>query len=113
MVSNAKIVNADVQYLRDRSRENIHNYVTTTLPEQMENTLVGLNQLIHKLYQDIDNKDRSIKDKHNAISLIKDCYAMRLETLGAGALASDINKGRGNRGDYTIDEIKAISTTTS
>ena len=38
---------------------------------------------------------------------------MRFETLGAGALASDINKGRGNRGDYTIDEIKAISTTTS
>lgn len=58
----------------------------------MENTLIGLQTLIKKSYQDLNNKSESVRDKHNAIAIIQSCYQQRLEILGSGVLASELNK---------------------
>lgn len=87
------LVNNDLKYLRQRARDNIAEYINKTLPTELELSLVRLQQIIKKCFQDIESNETSIKEKHEAAVIIKECSALRLEILGSGVLANQLAAG--------------------
>ncbi len=85
------LVNNDIRYLRLKARDNIANYVNRILPEEMELSLVRLQQIIKRCFDDIENTETTVKQKQEAMIIIKDCSALRLEILGSGVLANELN----------------------
>jgi hypothetical protein len=82
------IINRDVQYLRQQAIKNISKYVNERLPEEYERCLVGLNEITREAWDTAgDTHDR--REKLQALSLAKDCYAMKLELLTNAQVIDD------------------------
>ncbi|HZD36216.1 MAG TPA: hypothetical protein VE130_13525 [Nitrososphaeraceae archaeon] len=58
----------------------------------MELSLVRLQQIIKKCFEDIESQETTTKEKHEAAIIIKECSALRLEILGSGVLANELSK---------------------
>jgi transcriptional regulator with XRE-family HTH domain len=86
------LTNKDCIWIKKQAQNNLTHYINRTLPEEMELSLVRLGNIIRTLYQDVDDPSTSKKDKHSAIELIKNCTALRLEILGAGVHANQMNQ---------------------
>ena len=80
------LVNKDIIWLRVQARANIANYVTSVLPEELEQSLVRLQDLIREAWKDITDPQSTKKDKHSAIALVKECTELRLDIIGSGVL---------------------------
>jgi hypothetical protein len=83
-------INRDVQYLRQQAIKNISKYVNERLPEEYERCLVGLNEITREAWDTAgacDTHDR--REKLQALSLAKDCYAMKLELLTNAQVIDD------------------------
>lgn len=85
-------INQVVQELKAQARENLHEFVSKTLPEEMELSLVRLNNIIKELHKDLDNPNMSKRDRYNAMALINQCTQLKLEILGSGVLANQLNQ---------------------
>jgi hypothetical protein len=83
------IVCRDIAYLRQQAKENITRYVDERLPEEYEKCLVGLNSILKEAWI-MSQTDDSVKgDKIKALSLAKECYAMKLELLTNATVVDD------------------------
>jgi hypothetical protein len=83
------IVCRDVAYLRQQAKENITRYVDERLPEEYEKCLVGLNSILKEAWT-MSQTDGNVKgDKIKALTLAKDCYAMKLELLTNATVVDD------------------------
>lgn len=89
-------VNAVVQRLRTEARENLSEFVSKTLPEEMELSLVRLDNIMKKLHEDLDQESLSKRDRYNAMALINQCTQLKLEILGAGVYASELSHNNNN-----------------
>jgi hypothetical protein len=79
----------NVDYLRQQAKENIARYVDERLPEEYEKCLVGLNSILKEAWA-MSQTDNSIKgDKIKALTLAKECYAMKLELLTNATVVDD------------------------
>jgi hypothetical protein len=66
------------------AKESIQNYVAEELPIQYQNTLVGINQVIAKLWDSIESHaSLNERDRNNNMSLLLQAYGMRLELLSS------------------------------
>lgn len=65
--------------MRQQAKDNIARYVDERLPEEHEKCLVGLNSILKDAWA-ISQTDESV-DKIKALTLAKECYAMKLELL--------------------------------
>jgi hypothetical protein len=74
------IVCGDVAYLRQQAKENITRYVDERLPEEYEKCLVGLNSILKEAWT-MSQQDNAKSDKIKALTLAKECYAVKLELL--------------------------------
>jgi DNA-binding transcriptional regulator LsrR (DeoR family) len=89
------IICRDVAHLRQQARENITRYVDERhvderLPEEYEKCLVGLNSILKEAWA-MSQTDVNVKsDKIKALSLAKDCYAMKLELLTNARVVDDL-----------------------
>jgi DeoR/GlpR family transcriptional regulator of sugar metabolism len=78
----------DVDYLRQQAKENIARYIDERLPEEYEKCLVGLNSILKEAWA--MSQTENIKgDKIKALSLAKECYAMKLELLTNATVVDD------------------------
>jgi predicted DNA-binding protein (UPF0251 family) len=78
----------DIDYLRQQAKENITRYVNERLPEEYEKCLVGLNCILKEAW--MMSQTENIKgDKIKALSLAKECYAMKLEMLTNAMVVDD------------------------
>ncbi|MGH9978410.1 MAG: hypothetical protein ACRD8Z_21650 [Nitrososphaeraceae archaeon] len=84
------LVNNDIKYLKQKAVDNIQHYVSVTLPVEMEHSLTRLKDIIKQAFTDMDTSETSIRDRHNAMQIVKDCSALRLEILGSGVLANQL-----------------------
>jgi len=66
------IVSRDRPCLRQQAKNNIRKYIDERLPEEYEKCLVGLNSIVKE-----------------ALSLAKECYAMKLELLTNAKVVDD------------------------
>jgi hypothetical protein len=86
------IVCRDVAYLRQQAKENITRYVDERLPEEYEKCLVGLNSILKEAWATAQTDDYVKSDKIKALSLAKECYAMKLELLTNATVVDDAIK---------------------
>jgi hypothetical protein len=93
-------VNEDLQYLRLQAKDNITKYVNEYLPAEYENCLEGLNNILTEAWRmSLDGEKR---EKIQALSLAKECYAMKLDLLSSATVTDravrfvDRNRDRGS-----------------
>ena len=83
-------INEDLQYLRAQARNNIRHYIDEYLPAEYENCLDGLNNILTEAWQmSLDGEKR---ERMQALSLAKECYAMKLDLLSSATVV-DSTKG--------------------
>jgi len=81
-------VNNDLSYLREQAKFNIGKYIDEKLPHEYEKCLVGLNAIVKEAWTTYQQtQDR--REKIQALSLAKDCYAMKLELLTNATVVDD------------------------
>ena len=78
----------DIDYLRLQAKDNITKYVDERLPEEYEKCLVGLNSILKEAWT-ISQTENVKGDKIKALSLAKECYAMKLELLTNATVVDD------------------------
>jgi len=69
-------------------RGNIEKYIDERLPEEYEKCLVGLNSIVKEAWS-ISQQTQDRREKIQALSLAKDCYAMKLELLTNATVVDD------------------------
>jgi hypothetical protein len=74
-------VNRDLQYLRQRAKQNIRRYIDERLPLEYEKCLVGLEGILAKTWDVANNEESSEKDKLQAISIGIQAYSMKMDLL--------------------------------
>jgi len=47
------LVNQDIQFIRKQSKKNMQQYISVALPEEMDNSLIRLRDLIREAWKDI------------------------------------------------------------
>jgi hypothetical protein len=85
------IICRDVFYIRQQSRNNIKKYVDERLPEEYEKCLVGLNSIVKEAWS-TSQQTQDRRERIQALSLAKDCYAMKLELLTNATVVDDAIK---------------------
>ena len=81
-------VNRDIGYLRGHVRQNLQKYIQDKLPEEYQNCMTGINQVL-KICWEIVNKSRNVNndDGNQTITIV-----VNKTTLQALALINDCNK---------------------
>jgi hypothetical protein len=77
-------VNEDLQYLRLQAKQNMTRYINEYLPAEYKNCLDGLNNILTEAWQmSLDGEKR---ERMQALSLAKECYAMKLDLLSSATV---------------------------
>jgi hypothetical protein len=80
-------VNEDLQHMRQQAKENIKRYIDEYLPAEYENCLDGLNSILTEAWaMSLDCGASDKRERMQALSLAKDCYAMKLELLSSATI---------------------------
>jgi hypothetical protein len=82
------IINRDISYLRHQSKQNIKKYVDERLPEEYEKCMVGLTSILREAWNTSANTEDK-REKIQALSLAKECYAMKLDLLTNATVVDD------------------------
>jgi hypothetical protein len=82
------IISRDISYLRQQSKQNIKKYLDERLPDEYEKCLVGLNSILREAWNTAINTEDK-REKIQALSLAKECYAMKLELLTNATVVDD------------------------
>ncbi len=81
-------INRDFLFLRQQAKQNIRRYIDERLPEEYEKCLVGLNSIVKEAWT-TSQQTQDRREKIQALSLAKDCYAMKLELLTNATVIDD------------------------
>ena len=98
-------VNRDIGYLRGQARQNLQKHIQDKLPEEYQNCMVGINQVL-KICWEIVNKSRNVTINDNgqtvtmtdnktvlqALALINDCYKYIMDLTTNGVVITDAIK---------------------
>lgn len=71
------IINRDLRYLRQQSKDNIKKYVDEKSPNEYEKCLIELNAILRESWL-MAQKTESERQKLQSLNLAKECYDMRL-----------------------------------
>ena len=77
-----------MSYLRSQAKDNIRKYIDERLPEEYEKCLVGLNSVVREAWN-TSQQTQDRREKIQALSLAKDCYAMKLDLLTNATVVDD------------------------
>jgi hypothetical protein len=92
-------IGEDVIFLRQEAKQNISNYINDRLPYEFEQCVVGISKILRHVLKITDDDTINTREKMKALSLAKDCYAVKLNLLGNAGV---INSAMRNR--YTVTE---------
>jgi hypothetical protein len=97
-------VNKDLSYLRQRAQENLKTHINDKLPEEYQNCMVGINQVL-KICWEIVNKSRNVNNDNGqtvnttdnktvlqALALINDCNKYKMDLTTNGVIITDAIK---------------------
>ena len=73
-------ISRDIHYIQKEIRKSAENYAEH-LFEIYRNTLLGMDEVIKKLWGTIDSPRTDAKERIKAITLIRECYKDRLELI--------------------------------
>jgi predicted transcriptional regulator len=101
-------VNRDIGYLRGQARQNLQKHIQDKLPEEYQNCMTGINQVL-KICWDIVNKSRNVNNDNDnghptvtitidnktvlqALALINDCNKYKMDLTTNGVVITDAIK---------------------
>ena len=98
-------VNRDICYLRVQARQNLQKHIQDKLPEEYQNCMVGINQVL-KICWEIVNKSRNVNNDNSgqtvtmtdnktvlqALALINDCNKYKMDLTTNGVVITDAIK---------------------
>ena len=97
-------VNKDLSYLRQLAQENLKTHIQQKLPEEYQNCMVGINQVL-KICWEIVNKSRNVNNDNGqtvtmtdnktvlqALALINDCNKYKMDLTTNGVVITDAIK---------------------
>jgi hypothetical protein len=98
-------INRDMAYLRNVAQENLRTHVQDKLPEEYQNCMTGINQVL-KICWDIVNRSRNANDDNGqtvttvtgsktvlqALALINDCNKYKMDLTTNGVVITDAIK---------------------
>ena len=98
-------INRDMTYLRNEAQENLKSHIQDKLPEEYQNCMTGLNQVL-KICWEIVNKSRNASNDNSgqtvtmtdnktvlqALSLINDCNKYKMDLTTNGVVITDAIK---------------------
>lgn len=74
-------INTDIQFLRKEAKENIRKYIDDRLPFEYHKCLVGLDTIICKMSDIVNNKDCGSRDALQASSIKMQAYSTKIDLL--------------------------------
>jgi transcriptional regulator len=77
-------VSRDLQFIKQEARKQIEKYLREDILFEYLRYMAGSNEITRKLWEIAQDKDTTIKEKSNALSLLMQSYNSRLQTLTAG-----------------------------
>jgi hypothetical protein len=93
-----------LSYLRQQAQENLKTHINDKLPEEYQNCMVGINQVL-KICWEIVNKSRNVNNDNGqtvtmtdnktvlqALALINDCNKYKMELTTNGVVITDAIK---------------------
>jgi len=81
-------INRDFTYLRQQAKSNIKRYIDELLPEEYEKCLVGLTAITKEAWNTAQQTEDK-REKIQALSLVKECYSMKLDLLTNATVVDD------------------------
>lgn len=81
-------VNNDLSYLGEQAKHNIGKYIDEKLPHEYEKCLIGLNLIQREAWNTAQNT-QDPRERIQALSLAKECYAMKLDLLTNATVVDD------------------------
>ena len=98
-------INRDMAYLRNVAQENLKTHIQDKLPEEYQNCMTGINQVL-KICWEIVNKSRNVNNDDNgqivtmtdnktvlqALALINDCNKYKMDLTTNGVVITDAIK---------------------
>ena len=99
------VICRDLVYLRQQANENLKTHIQDKLPEEYQNCMVGINQVL-KICWEIVNKSRNVNNDNNghtvtmtdnktvlqALALINDCNKYKMDLTTNGIVITDAIK---------------------
>jgi hypothetical protein len=95
------VISRDKAYLRQGAQENLKTYIHDKLPEEYQNCMVGINQVL-KICWEIVNKSRNVNNDNGqivtmsdnktvllALALINDCNKYKMDLTTNGVVITD------------------------
>jgi hypothetical protein len=80
------LIEKDLAYLRLKAKENIKKYIDEYLPAEYENCLDGLNNIMKDAWAMSIDSDSDKRERMQDLTLVKECYAMKLDLLSSAAV---------------------------
>jgi transcriptional regulator len=102
---NQSTVSRDLDEIRKKARSSLDLYLKDEIPNEFQNYICGLNEIIKNLWEIVEDKQNlkiSIRDRTYVLSLLMQCYSKRIEML-VGGPDSDMNAKKHMR-DIQINE---------
>jgi hypothetical protein len=84
-------ITKDIQYLRQRDRENLKSHIQERLPQEYENCLIGINRIL-KLTWEIAEKPTDDKIKLQAFTQLNEGYKFKMDLTTNGVVITDAIK---------------------
>jgi hypothetical protein len=99
------VISRDRAYLRQGARENLKTHIQDILPEEYQNCMVGINQVL-KICWEIVNKSRNVNNNDNnhtvtmtdnkivlqGLAFINDCNKYKMDLTTNGVVITDAIK---------------------
>jgi hypothetical protein len=99
------VISRDRAYLRQGARENLKTHIQDILPEEYQNCMVGINQVL-KICWEIVNKSRNVNNNDNnhtvtmtdnkivlqGLAFINDCNKYKMDLTTNGVVITDAVK---------------------
>src|ERR671933_185293 len=82
------VISRDVYFLRQQAKHNIKRYIDERLPKEYEKCRVGLNAITREAWDTAQNTEDK-REKIQSLSLVKECYSMKLDLLTNATVVDD------------------------
>src|SRR5689334_18231980 len=106
------IISRDVSYLRQQAKQNIKKYIDERLPEEYEKCLVGLTSILKEAWNAASSTEDK-REKIQALSLVKECYEMKLELLKSATVVDDAIRFVSDRANMKLKSFSSGSSNKS
>ena len=84
-------ISRGIDYLRSQSKDKVRKYLDETLPEEYDKCLVGITSILKEAWTTSQNTENK-REKIHALSLVKECYSMKLKLLTNATVIDDAMK---------------------